>query len=104
MSARNNDWLGNEWDDYEGFDRNGDGIGDTPHDVYAFADRIWQETPHASFFRNAPAFELIDFLERLAPFASPSLTLTDPRPVTRDLPPPQRPDFHPTCLAPPELP
>jgi nitrous oxidase accessory protein len=80
MSARGNEWVGNAWDDYEGFDRNGDGVGDTPHDVYAFADRIWQETPQATFFRNAPALELLDFLERLAPFASPELTLSDARP------------------------
>lgn len=80
MSARGNDWAGNAWDDYEGFDRDGDGIGDTPYDVYAFADRIWQETPQATFFRNAPALELLDFLERLAPFASPELTLSDARP------------------------
>lgn len=80
MSARGQHWDGNVWDDYEGFDRDGDGVGDTPHEVYAFADRIWQETPHATFFRNAPALELIDFLERLAPFAGPELTLSDPHP------------------------
>lgn len=80
MSARGNEWRGNTWDDYEGFDRDGDGVGDTPYDIYSFADRIWQETPHATFFRNAPAFELIDFLERLAPFAAPELTLSDPTP------------------------
>ena len=80
MSARGQDWADNSWDDYEGFDRDGDGIGDVPYEVYSFADRIWQETPQATFFRNAPAMELIDFLERLAPFASPQLTLSDPRP------------------------
>lgn len=99
MSARGNDWLGNTWDDYEGFDRDGDAIGDTPHDIYAFADRIWQETPQATFFRNAPALELIDFLERLAPFASPELTLSDPKPrIAPVVPAPwSLPAFHPSC-------
>lgn len=98
MSARGNEWKDNTWDDYEGFDRDGDGVGDTPHDIYAFADRIWQETPQATFFRNAPALELLDFLERLAPFASPELTLSDPSPRVGASPPsPPRPEFHPSC-------
>lgn len=79
-TARGNDWQGNYWDDYEGFDLNHDGVGDTPHELYAYADRIWMETPMATFFRNSPAFELIDFLERLAPFSAPQLILRDPAP------------------------
>lgn len=31
-------------------------------------------------FANSPALELLDLLERLAPFASPSLILRDPAP------------------------
>jgi nitrous oxidase accessory protein len=81
MSARGHDWQGNRWDDYEGFDRDGDGVGDVPYELWSFSDRIWTEEPRATFFRNSPALELIDFLERLAPFASPELTLRDPRPV-----------------------
>jgi nitrous oxidase accessory protein len=49
-SARDNDWHGNYWDDYRGFDRDGDGIGDTPHTVHYYADRIWMETPQAVSF------------------------------------------------------
>lgn len=75
-----NVWRNNRWDEYQGFDRNGDGIGDTPHEVYLFADRIWMETPMATFFRNSPLFEVLDFLERLAPFSSPHLVLRDPAP------------------------
>jgi nitrous oxidase accessory protein len=78
-----NVWQDNYWSDYQGFDRNADGIGDTPHAIYLYADRIWMETPMATFFRNSPAFELLDFLERLAPFSSPTLVLTDPRPHMR---------------------
>ncbi|MBZ0133446.1 MAG: nitrous oxide reductase family maturation protein NosD [Rhodocyclaceae bacterium] len=73
-------WRGNAWSDYRGFDRDGDGIGDTPHEIWLYTDRIWMETPRARFFDNAPALELLDFLERLAPFASPSLILRDAAP------------------------
>ncbi|MBL8489301.1 MAG: right-handed parallel beta-helix repeat-containing protein, partial [Rhodocyclaceae bacterium] len=79
--ASANVWDGNYWDDYQGFDRDGDGVGDTPYEIYAFADRIWMETPRAIFFRNSPVLELLDLLERLAPFSSPTRVLADPRPV-----------------------
>ena len=76
----NDTWLGNYWDEYEGFDRDRDGFGDRPYELLAYADRIWMETPAARFFRNSPALELLDFLERLAPFAAPALILRDPAP------------------------
>jgi nitrous oxidase accessory protein len=82
-TAAANLWHGNRWSDYQGFDRDGDGIGDTPHELWLYADRIWMETPKAMFFRNSPVLELVDFLERLAPFSSPALILRDPAPRMR---------------------
>ena len=76
----NDFWWGNSWDNYEGFDLDGDGLGDKPHELYAWADRIWMDTPSATFFRSTPVLELLDFLERLAPFSSPSLILRDTAP------------------------
>jgi nitrous oxidase accessory protein len=73
-------WEGNRWDDYRGFDRNRDGIGDTPYDLYAYSDRIWMELPEAAFFRGSPLFEAIDFLDRLAPFSEPTHILRDASP------------------------
>jgi nitrous oxidase accessory protein len=78
--AASNEWRGNYFADYQGFDRNGDGIGDTPHELYAYADQIWIERPAAQFFKTAPVLELLDFLERLAPFSSPELQLKDDTP------------------------
>ena len=82
-------WLGNYWDGYEGFDQDGDGFGDRPYELLAYADRIWMETPAARFFRNTPVLELLDFLERLAPFSAPALILRDTAPRMK---PPRRND------------
>lgn len=81
----NDTWWGNSWDNYEGFDLDGDGFGDTPHELHAWADRIWIETPSATFFRNSPVLELLDFLEKLAPFSPPSLILRDTAPRMKAL-------------------
>lgn len=78
--AEKNKWRGNYFDTYQGFDRDGDGFGDTPHDNYAYADQIWMEIPPARFFKTSPVLELLDFLERLAPITSPELQLHDPAP------------------------
>jgi nitrous oxidase accessory protein len=78
-----NEWRGNHWDDYAGFDRDGDGVGDTPYELYAFSDTIWMEVPQAAFFRASPALGMLDFLERLAPFSSPNLLLRDEAPRFR---------------------
>ena len=75
-----NVWRGNYWDDYQGFDRNDDNVGDTPYELFAFADRIWMEIPQARFFKTSPALEALDFLERLAPFSTPDLMLRDESP------------------------
>jgi len=85
-TAQNQVWEGNHWDDYEGFDRNADGQGDTPHEQFAYADRFWMDFPAAAFFRGSPLFEALDFLDRLAPFSEPTLILRDetPRFVPRE--------------------
>lgn len=75
-----NEWRNNYFADYQGFDRDGDGIGDTPHEQYSYADQIWIEQPAAQFFKTAPVLELLDFLERLAPFSLPEMQLKDPSP------------------------
>lgn len=79
--AVKNTWEGNHWDDFEGFDRDGDGVGDTPYELYAYADRIWMDVPSARFFKGSPVLEVLDFLERLAPFSEPDLMLRDRRPI-----------------------
>ncbi len=80
-SAKRNVWEGNSWDGYEGWDRDGDGIGDSPYRVMGYASRVWMEIPNTRFFKGTPLLEVVDFLDRLAPFSEPELLLEDPRPV-----------------------
>ena len=80
-TANRNRWEANYWDDYEGFDRDDDGIGDTPYELYAYADRLWMDVPPAQFFKGSPMLEVIDFLDRLAPFSSPNLLVRDDKPL-----------------------
>ena len=76
-------WEGNHWDVYQGFDRKNVGVGETPFEIYDYADRIWSDAPMTSFFRGSPVLESIDFLSRLAPFSKPHLVLRDPHPAMR---------------------
>lgn len=79
-TANRNVWEGNYWSDYEGFDEDQDGSGDTAYELYVYADRIWQDVPYAQFFKGSPVLEVMDFLERLAPFTEPHILVRDQRP------------------------
>jgi nitrous oxidase accessory protein len=79
-SAIKQTFEGNYWEDYEGFDRDRDGIGDTPYEVHAYADRLWMDVPLVQFFKGSPMMEFLDFLERLAPFTEPDILMRDPKP------------------------
>ncbi len=78
--AMRNIWKDNYWSDYEGFDKNRDNVGDTPYTLTAYADRIWQDVPYAQFFKGSPLLEVLDFLERLAPFSEPRILVEDASP------------------------
>ncbi len=79
-NAMKNVWEDNHWSDFEGFDKDGNGVGDTPYSLTAYADRIWQDVPYAQFFKGSPVLEVLDFLERLAPFSEPRVLVKDETP------------------------
>lgn len=82
-NAQRNVWAGNHWDLYDGFDRNHDGVGDTPYRAWTWADRLWMDVPDAQFFRAAPSLEMIDLIERLGSLTEPRLVLSDQTPRFR---------------------
>ena len=71
----------NYWDKYEGFDSNGDNIGDTPHRVYQYADSLWEYNHKVKFFYASPIMSLLNFISRLAPFIEPNLLIEDMKPI-----------------------
>ena len=75
-----NEFDGNYWDDYEGFDKNGDGIGDGAYNYYAYADKVWLLNPNIKFFYGSPVISILNFLAKLAPFSEPVLLLSDEHP------------------------
>ena len=78
-----NEIVGNYWDNYEGFDRNGDNIGDTSHKVYQYADQLWVYNPNVKFFYGSPVISLLNFLAKLAPFSTPIFIMEDKKPKVR---------------------
>jgi nitrous oxidase accessory protein len=71
----------NYWDRYEGFDENGDGVGDSSLKVYQYADQLWHYNHKVKFFYASPVMTLLNFLSHLAPFIEPNLIMKDTKPL-----------------------
>ncbi len=78
-----NEIVGNYWDNYTGFDRDNDNIGDTPHKVYQYADQLWIYNPNVKFFYGSPVISILNFLAKLAPFSTPVFLMEDEKPKVR---------------------
>lgn len=72
-----NEWVNNYYDDYEGFDRNKDKIGDLPYQNYSYLDTLWQHQPSLRFFYASSVMSVLNFIMKLAPFSEPELLITD---------------------------
>jgi len=84
MKVTENVWDGNYWDDYQGFDKDRDGTGDTPYTLYYYADKLWMLNPNVKFFYGSPVISILNFLAKLAPISQPVKLLTDPHPKMRE--------------------
>ncbi|MEA1897339.1 MAG: nitrous oxide reductase family maturation protein NosD [Bacteroidota bacterium] len=80
-TANGNRWSNNYWDDYQGFDKDGDNVGDSPYRLYNYVEHIWNYNEDVKFFFGSPLLVVLDFLERLAPFSKPKFVLRDNYPV-----------------------
>jgi nitrous oxidase accessory protein len=72
---------GNFWSDYAGFDRDGDGIGDTPFVVEQFFEDLSGRFPAVGLLRGGPAAEALDVAARAFPILDPTPALRDEHPL-----------------------
>jgi len=82
-TANMNKWDNNYYDDYQGFDKDKDNIGDNPYSLYAYVEHLWSFNRNVKFFYGSPLLLILDFLERLAPFSQPKFVLRDNKPMFR---------------------
>jgi nitrous oxidase accessory protein len=80
-TANLNRWKNNYFDDYQGFDRDNDNVGDTPYELYTYVEHLWNFNEDLKFFYGSPILAILDFLERLAPFSKPKFVLRDKEPM-----------------------
>jgi nitrous oxidase accessory protein len=81
--ARAAEWRGNYFDDYRGYDLDGDGLGDVPHEERSLAGEWTQRAPALALFRGTPALALVEWLGAAVPLFRPTTLLSDPAPRMR---------------------
>jgi nitrous oxidase accessory protein len=78
--ARQAVWRRNAFDDYAGYDLDGDGTGDVPYELRSLSSDLVAHAPALAFFRGTPAFALAEAIGRIVPLFEPRLVLADPEP------------------------
>lgn len=79
-TATDIEWRGNYFDDYTGYDLDGDGTGDLPYELRSFTGQLMAEHVDLALFRGTPALGLVDAAAHLDPLFQPELMLSDPHP------------------------
>jgi nitrous oxidase accessory protein len=74
------DWQGNYFDDYTGYDLDGDARGDIPYELRSATAQLVGEHASLALFRGTPALGLVDAASHLDPLFQPQLLLADSSP------------------------
>ena len=88
-----NQWTGNYWSDYSGYDADGDGVGDMPYQSVHLFEKLTEQHRALRIFTYSPSVQALDFASRLFPVFTPQPKLVDDtprmRPVMPDLKAPE---------------
>jgi nitrous oxidase accessory protein len=79
------EWHGNDFDDYAGYDLNGDGIGDVPYELRSLSADLTDGRPELAFFTGTPVLALVEAAGRALPIFAPRVIMRDPRPCVMPL-------------------
>lgn len=79
-------WHGNYFGDYAGYDLDGDGTGDLPHEARSASGELVTRHPDLAFFRGGAVLGAVDAASKLLPLWRPKTLLVDaaPRMAPRD--------------------
>lgn len=75
------DGRGNSWSQYRGYDADGDGVGDIPHQVNDAMDALVRRNPLAQAFLYTPAHLALEAAARMFPLYRAAPVLVDDRPL-----------------------
>lgn len=73
-------WEENDWDDYAGYDLDGDGVGDVPYEQKDLSGALLSRHADLAFLEGSPALGLISVAGQVAPLLMPRPLLRDERP------------------------
>ncbi|HZI14884.1 MAG TPA: nitrous oxide reductase family maturation protein NosD [Myxococcus sp.] len=74
------EWRGNGFDDYAGYDLDGDGVGDVPYELRNLSGDLVASYPDLAFFRGSPTLSLVRAAGELLPLFAPKTVLRDTAP------------------------
>ena len=73
-------WSGNTFDDYQGYDLDGDGVGDIHYEVRKFTSEVTSKHPDLHFFHGSLSLAMIDLAGHVVPLFQPILLMQDENP------------------------
>ncbi len=73
-------FAGNRYDDYQGYDLDGDGVGDVPYEIRSLSGQLTSSHPNLAFFAGTPAIGIVEAIGELVPLFAPQTIMVDPRP------------------------
>lgn len=80
-----NEWSGNYWSDYAGYDADGDGRGDLPYASVSLFEDLLEKYPAFGWFRHSPAAAAVDLAAKAFPAVAPAPLMAEPAPAMAPL-------------------